>query len=250
MVPSNLCTSNPPFDSLSGLSRSIYSKDAEARGLLLRDTNAYLLYEQSKAVVATFEVHNEEEATDSESSSGEDISATDFETHLSELRISVSGLTDLSSALQYPAEDPEEPIEATRNLPQIDRTPSQYYTELIITKYPKVSIELAGCLGTANWLRYQRLQAVKAQAAQTGGFVADTTPLPKGHSEFMDSGLGSSIPAQATLYTETIASFKSSVAGGYRAHIPPLPVEAKSGKRFECVACGNSITANNTRVWR
>lgn len=68
-------------------------------------------------------------------------------------------------------------------------------------------------------------------------------------SEFLDSGLGISLPAP-TSYAETMISFMTSISGGKRIQIPLLPEEAKIGLKFECMACGKQVKITNNSEWR
>jgi hypothetical protein len=174
----------------------------------------------------------------------------EFEDVFAEMKLSLNCLVDLNNALQHPAVDTSNQFEAPSFPRLVDRAPHRYYADLILVKYPKASHTVVESLGLANWIRYQRLQAARDKAARNEKLVVDTSRSRIAESKFLDSGIGTSILAPTSTYAETIASFTSSVSGGHRAQIPPLPAGAKDGEQFDCIACGMRIKANSTRAWR
>jgi hypothetical protein len=176
---------------------------------------------------------------------------------IEEVKTYVGCLVDLSSALECPAVDPDHAEDESRGPRSEKRNAHEYYSDLIVAKFPDASIDLVECLGKANWDRYQRLQ-LERQNNSSGRIASSDTisvrsaALMSHHvdSEFRDSGLGTSIPTQPTTYAETVISFISNVSSGKRVNVPPLPVEGRNGQPFECVACGRYIKATTNREWR
>jgi hypothetical protein len=176
---------------------------------------------------------------------------------IKEVKTYVDCLVDLSSALECPAVDPDHAEDESRGPRLEKRNAHEYYSDLIVAKFPNASFDLVECLGKANWDRYQRLQLERlnnstGRTAHSDAISVRSAVL-KSHpsdSEFRDSGLGTSIPTQSTTYAETIISFVSNVSSGNRINVPPLPVEGRSGQPFECVACGRYIKATTNREWR
>lgn len=204
----------------------------------------------------------EESASDSDSDS--DTSGSDDDaaqpSYLAEaVRAHLDCLLDLSNALEYPAEDPEENEDRPSALQVGQRPAHDYHTDLIRAKFPEIQIALAECLGKISWDRYQRMQkerdrnamALVASATEEQVDVEAVAKSQFANSEFQDSGLGTSLPpGPATEYAETIISYMTSMTGGKRIQIPPLSAEAKAGAKFECNACGKHIFAQNNREWR
>lgn len=173
-----------------------------------------------------------------------------------DVKMHVQCLSDLSSTLEFPAVDPE-PTDEPSVLRIEQRAAHDYHVDLITAKFPKAQISLAECLGKMSWDRYQRMQQEReinaryvAGSAPEEEAVASAQKSRLADSEFKDSGLGTSLLAPPTHYAETVISFMTSIAGGKRVQIPPLPQEAKSGSQFECNACGRHIRATNNREWR
>jgi hypothetical protein len=182
--------------------------------------------------------------------------------HLAEdVKTHIDCLTELSNALEFPAEDPEDDDDEPSALRVEQRTAHGYYADLILAKFPKAQIELAESLGKISWDRYQRMQqereynssanAVSSIQEQHVGEAATKSRFAD--SEFQDSGLGTSLQVpsvSATRYAETIISYMTSMTGGKRVQIPPLSAEAKAGAKFECNACSKYICAETNREWR
>jgi hypothetical protein len=177
-----------------------------------------------------------------------------IERMVKEVKMHVNCLIDLSSALEFPAIDPQ-PIDEPSVLKIEQRAAHDYHVDLITAKFPKVQAQLAERLGRISWARYQRMQQEReVNASIAAPEEEDMAALaPKSHmlnSEFRDSGLGTSLPVPPTRYAETALSFMTSITGGKRVDIPPLPPKARTGLQFECNACGRCICALNNREWR
>ena len=196
------------------------------------------------------ESNNNDDVSASDSSSEEDFNRDEVEDVLAEIKMSLNCLVDLNIALQCPAVDGSNQPEVP-GLPRlVDRAPHRYYADLVLAKFPGASHTVIESLGLANWLRYLRLQEERDKAARNETVVVNTTESQIAESKFLDSGIGTSISVPNSTYAETVASFTSSISGGHRAQIPPLPAEAKNGEQFECIACGMHIKAKTTREWR
>src|SRR5690242_256553 len=191
----------------------------------------------------------------SESDSENDTSTSDgehdakSEHYVRSIKTYTSCLLDLGAALDCPALEPHhEDIPGLVTLEP--RSADGYYTELIRAKFPQAEIPLLQRLGEASWNRYQRLQKEREVNAQESSMLMYGAKSENGKSEFQDSGLGTSLPQTPSAYAETIVSFATSISGGQRLNLPPLPAEAKQGLPFECNACGRHIRAANNREWK
>lgn len=230
--------------------------DSEDTATMQLYTHTAQIYSQTKWLLKKAEEGVSESDSDSDSPSNERTSGG-MERLAEEVKIHVQCLFDLNNALEYPAIDPE-PTDEPSFLKIEQRAAHDYHKDLIVAKFPKVHIELAECLGRISWDRYQRMQEEREISARnpTGRAVGEEEMAALGHksrfadSEFQDSGLGTSLPAPQSRYAETVISFMTSITGGKRVQIPPLPAEARAGAQFECNACGRHIRAATNRDWR
>ncbi|KAF1828670.1 hypothetical protein BDW02DRAFT_211004 [Decorospora gaudefroyi] len=221
----------------------------------LRETTAEVC-SQTKWLLTSFE-----ESKDDGDSSDSDTSSDDPEQNgmsriVEDTKTYTECLVDLSAALQCPAVDKEQEDGASI-LKVEERAAHDYHTQLLLAKYPSAQVDLIETLGKISWDRYQRM--VRERERNANG-QAHTEPQAHqhttvkshlSHSEFQDSGLGTSLPsAPPTSYAETVISFMTRIGGGKRIQIPSLSTEAKSGARFECNACGRQIQATTNREWR
>jgi hypothetical protein len=163
-------------------------------------------------------------------------------------------LMALGNALDSPAPD-----DAQDEMPSLvepeQRSAHDYHRDLIKAKYPDADAVLLQTLGQASWARFLRMQNERDDnARQCAELQGPTIAVPAKSlvsvSEFQDSGLGTSLPAVLSSYAESTVSFMTSISGGERVRIPPLPAEAKKGHPFDCTACGRSVRASNNREWR
>jgi hypothetical protein len=209
-------------------------------------TTAAKLNDQIRLLLVDANEDISESESDSESSCDEGV--TDNLQELAQtIKVYTDSLTDLSSALACPALEPEYDNEPSAVTPE-PRFANDYHTELIRAKFPRAEMILLQCLGRASWDRYLRMQRERDFNAHTISIQDGKSRFSK--SEFQDSGIGTSLPHGASTYAETLLSFATSISGGKRVDIPPLPPGAKKGVPFECNACGNSIKATNNRDWR
>ncbi|KAH4043809.1 hypothetical protein HBI24_212160 [Parastagonospora nodorum] len=247
------------------LSNDLYrhadSKDTATMELYIHTAQ---IYSQTKWLLKQAEEGVSESDSDSDSDSevnsdspGSEITSGGTESLAEDVKIHVQCLFDLSNALEYPAIDPE-PTDEPSLLKVEQRAAHDYHKDLIVAKFPKVHMELAECLGKISWDRYQRMQEEREiNASNPTGRPAEEEEMAASgqksrfaESEFIDSGLGTSLPAPRSRYAETVISFMTSITGGKRIQIPPLPAEARTGAQFECNACGKHIRAATNRDWR
>jgi hypothetical protein len=232
----------------------VISMSSETQSTFLHKSNAYVLYEQTKWILAEDDEDGFDSDSDSEASS-DDIEKCMIEEIVEDIKVYIQCLVDLGSALECPAFDPDFDEDETDMTRVKTHTAYDYYSDLIMDKYPNVNRDLADCLGKANWERYQRLQSERMRNEQTS--VASTEQREVvvskscfSSSEFHDSGLGTSLSAQDVTYPETVISYISSVSNSRRISIPPLSLEARDGRQFECLACSKYIRATTNRAWR
>jgi hypothetical protein len=209
-------------------------------------TAATKLDDQTRLLLIDANDENSESESDSESSCDEGI-ADNLQELAQSIKVYTDCLTDLSSALVCPALEPEYDNEPSAVALET-HSANDYHTELIRAKFPRAEMILLQCLGRTSWDRYLRMQRERDSNAHIVSVQDGRSCFSQ--SEFQDSGIGTSLPHGASTYAETIISFATSISGGKRVDIPPLPPGAKKGLPFECNACGNSIKATNNRDWR
>ncbi|KAF2116697.1 hypothetical protein BDV96DRAFT_645109 [Lophiotrema nucula] len=231
---------------IARLSKVVFAHSEAARLLTLRTTNTQVLYEQTRWLLSG----NDENSSDSETDSSSDEEEYDeVDAIVNDLKTYVQCLVDLSNSLECPAMDPDhEDDEAS--LPRLQiRAAHDFYADIITRKYPQANIEVVEHLGKANWERYQRLQAERRLNVARGDTEEYASRSILADSEFKDSGLGTSVPAQSS-YAQSVISILSTVSSGAQLQIPPLPASAKSGLPFECLACGKNVKVQTNREWR
>ncbi|KZM18911.1 hypothetical protein ST47_g9942 [Ascochyta rabiei] len=177
----------------------------------------------------------------------------EFKEKVKEITIDVQCLIDLGTALQCPAVADEHDDHATFRLLE-ERTANDYHAGLISIKYPRADTLLVEQLGQISWARFLRMQHEREKITTERDqlqerLIADATKSLVSISEFQDSGLGTSLPTTTSSYAESTVSFMTSISGGERVRIPPLPAEGKTGAPFDCTACGRSVRATNNLEW-
>ncbi|KAF2005195.1 hypothetical protein P154DRAFT_560119 [Amniculicola lignicola CBS 123094] len=244
---------------LKRLASVVLPESEEVRCAIINETNVAVLYERTKWLLSNSEDPVEESDSENDSDNSSDAEdRNNLESITIEIGNYIQCLVDLNIALECPAPDADEPEETTFIDNPSQRNAYDYYADLIVVKYPKADIELAKRLGKANWERYQRMQLERSRNIKTSATMGlpeiPETSASKSRiadSDFRDSGLGTSLPAPSTSYAATIISFVSSISGRRdKIPIPPLPLEAKNGEPFECLACGKMIAARTNREWR
>ncbi|RYP42053.1 hypothetical protein DL767_000565 [Monosporascus sp. MG133] len=162
-------------------------------------------------------------------------------------------LMDLEPLYKDPVFDVEPKVSVEQSM-LADWKPEQAYCDRIAQRFSQTEEELVSRLGKANFQRYLRCKEKRDTAGQEVPTGEETTPFlgDRGaatiapSSKFHDSGIGSSLPTLS--YAETVMSYGQ--GEGTSIRIPPLPEEAKRGSPFECVACGQRITALTNSAWK
>lgn len=183
-----------------------------------------------------------------ESSDNDSVSSADNQIEVpliaSDVKMYTECLMDLGPLIECPATDSKKGKEPRTSMIR-ERLAHEYHVELILAKYPEADTQLAYCLGKTSWDRYQRMK----EERETNILYSAAKSQADG-SEFVDSGLGTSIPDGASFYAESTVSFMTGVTEGKRVQIPSLSAEAKRGEKFECHACGKHIRVKSSRDWR
>ncbi|UPX16282.1 uncharacterized protein EKO05_0006691 [Ascochyta rabiei] len=219
--------------------------------------NAKEVSSQMKLLVADADGRASSDESDSDRGCDTDQSTApsiEFKEKVKEITIYVQCLIDLGTALQCPAVADEHDDHATFRLLE-ERTANDYHAGLISIKYPRADTLLVEQLGQISWARFLRMQHEREKITTERDqlqerLIADATKSLVSISEFQDSGLGTSLPTTTSSYAESTVSFMTSISGGERVRIPPLPAEGKTGAPFDCTACGRSVRATNNLEWR
>jgi hypothetical protein len=221
----------------------------------LRTNNAQL-YDRTRFLLTRYDDYASD--SDSDDDQSEDNLEQKVLRRLAEnVKVHTDCLTELSTALEDPAIDPDQYDEPS--VPRVEqRAAHDYHADLVLAKFPNAYTSLVECLGRTSWGRYRRMQQEREQNAIANAkapadgqqHIPSAAKSDFANSEFQDSGLGTSIPSAPSQYAETVISFMTSLGGGKRVQIPLLPAKAKSGQQFDCSACGRIIRATNNRAWR
>ncbi|KAI0124062.1 hypothetical protein BJ170DRAFT_638024 [Xylariales sp. AK1849] len=146
---------------------------------------------------------------------------------------------------------PETSVETLASIDgAIEWIPHQAHFDRISNRFPGAEASVLVWLGKANFERYIRCQRERADLTEQGHDPGGESLEKSGTievSQFHDSGLGSSVPSKSS-YAETVMSYGG--GEGHSVRIPPLPVEARKGKPFPCVACGKSVRITNNSAWK
>lgn len=132
-------------------------------------------------------------------------------------------------------------------------SPASIYIRNIRDRFALADSRLTERLGEANWQRYQRIRLLANLPENDREDVLK--PIFKPVSEFRDSALGSSIPAQSS-YAATVTSHSSLVSTSSdresgTLRVPPTPKEVSERKPFQCNICGKRLTNIRNRVgWK
>ena len=192
--------------------------------------------------------------SDEEGSSDEDESAQwDSHNLCKDIAFASECLTELRPSLEQNLVNAEKAHTQPEILPAVSSLitgPARAYVKLVKEKYPKVGDQLADRLGEANWQRHQNVRNQKEVVTVPIEEEAGSTFQPI--SVFHDSGIGTSVPAQAH-YAPSHTSFVSSDAaedeGSLR--VPALPAEAGLGKSFQCFICRQKLSNIRNRIdWK
>ena len=127
--------------------------------------------------------------------------------------------------------------------------PAATYVSLVREKFQKAHYKLVERLGEANWQRHKN---VREKIENTELFPEVSCSVFRPYSDFHDSGIGTSVPAQ-TEYATSHASFQSSNPDGEQVslRVPREPPEVGIGKPFQCFLCRCIISNVKCRVhWK
>lgn len=222
------------FDCLIGLIQVITA--SEKRQVMLKTSNLESLTEDARLLL--------EEPSDTVKYSGEDLKSCCIS-----LENTIEGLKLLSSSLEAIADDDFDDEEARAWVELKDRTAYEYFADLISSRFPSADQKLAQALGQSNWDRYQYIQRLRKSAADQPDHVGND----KARSEFHDSGIGGSAPAQSVIADDHLAyaaTVVSSRAESSHSRLPPLPEVARSGLPFECEVCNRRLQIKRTKQWK
>ena len=134
--------------------------------------------------------------------------------------------------------------------------PQDAFAQIIRVRFPDANDKLVESLARANLERMQRCHEIREMHANeptTEEAVGDL--MPKGEATTRDSGYGTMSHISGTVankhplnsYAVTVMSY---AAGDRTVKIPPLSVEAKQGKPFECLACSKQVRFTSSRMWK
>ena len=142
--------------------------------------------------------------------------------------------------------------------------PALHYCRKILDRFPLAEVSAVERLGTAAWLRHNRIRNEFEMAAESrercnqASFINDSAranTVNEIKSKFHDSGLGLSMKTESVYAASqaTYQSFMSSQADIENGHLrlPPLPSEASSGEPFVCSICGLLVyDVKNKHQWK
>ncbi|PSN61666.1 hypothetical protein BS50DRAFT_533540 [Corynespora cassiicola Philippines] len=165
----------------------------------------------------------------------------------------IESLKSLNPSLEVIAED-EDGEEAKAWVYLESREAHEYFVELISLRFPSASQQLAQTLGRSNWARYDHIKRLREGMLEEPKAVVQAD---KPHSEFHDSGVGTSIQAQSELFSikskahsEYAVTVVSRRAKASHKRIPPLPEVARLGEPFECEVCRKTVQIKRTKDWK
>ncbi|EUC42453.1 hypothetical protein COCMIDRAFT_51464, partial [Bipolaris oryzae ATCC 44560] len=239
---------------LDGMSNFVLPQVKDA-SVQRQQTTASELYREWKWYLkATDESESEDESDSGDDHEEEDNLPTRVDVMIRRLKTYINCLIGLGTALECPAPD-----ESHDDEPGVvglgPRFAHDYHTDLIQAKYPVADVYLVQVLGKISWSRFLRMQRERdnntAATPELQGLLAPLATKSTGlSSEFQDSGIGTSLAKSQSSYAESTVSFMTSISGGERVRIPPLPAEGENGQPFECIACAKIVRAENNREWR
>ena len=133
------------------------------------------------------------------------------------------------------------------------------YVKLIREKFKQAHCKLVERLGEANWQRHrdvrdkiENTELFPEERKRLGGGSSIECSLFRPYSDFHDSGIGTSVPAQ-TEYAPSHTSFLSSNTEGEHAplRVPKEPSEVGARKPFQCFLCRDVILNVKNRIdWK
>lgn len=202
------------------------------------------------------EILQDDHETDREhASETEDLSDSDSYDITEDIDFTVRCLTELGPSLAQnvqQAENVRDQHLCLTGVPFSVSGPAKIYISAVREKFQKAPYRLVVRLGEANWQRHmdirEKWESTKKFTSKAG--IACSVFRP--YSDFHDSGIGTSVPAQ-TDYAPSHTSFQSSNVEGNRVtlRVPKEPAEVSAGKKFECFLCRRMISNVRNRVdWK
>jgi hypothetical protein len=209
---------------------------AEERQALLKTSQAASLTENAKLLL--------DEPMQAAAYDGENI-----ERLFTSLQNIIESLTVLGPSLGSVAYDDSDEEDTRASMQLKDRDAHEYFVDLISSRFPSASQQLVQALGQSNWDRYKYIQKLHENGPDEQTVIRNK----EARSEFQDSGIGSSAPAQSVIVNDRLdyaATVVSSRAEASHKRLPPLPEFARSGLPFECEICSRRIRITRTKQWK
>lgn len=211
-----------------------------------------------EALTSIQQDYRDREAHDSASESDgsdSDLSvSSEIEDTVESLETDTQLLMDLDRFIQAPSFLIESDRTIAEEAPPKTWQPEDAFAHIIRTRFPEAIEKLVNALAKANLSRMQKcIEGGQAEPEQEAVVItARAVPTSTlGGKTRNDSGYGtmpnSSLPEAPSRYAETVMSY---AAGDRTVKIPPLPVGAKDGKPFDCVACGKEVCFTRSKMWK
>lgn len=231
---------------LSGLSSLLLLLE-DHRELEDQYRTTFQVYQQNKRQTSDNQTPSDSESEDDDSSIR--LEPISIELVIRKIRTYTECLQDIGQSLDHPALDNSDDEETPFSKIDLCST-EDYHAERLRAKFPTAEMNMLQCLGRMSWHRYQRVQKGRKRNAQRQNVVVLDGKSSAVNTEFVDSGLDTSLPAAASSHAAIKKSIMASVNDGKQIHIPPLSAEAKDGHPFECVACGDLVCYTKDHDWR
>ena len=137
--------------------------------------------------------------------------------------------------------------------------PAHSYVSSIREKFKSADYKLVERLGEANWQRHTNIRRNMENTEQSSEERTEVAvergiacSIFRPYSDFHDSGIGTSVPAQSD-YAQSHTSFQSSNPEGEQKslRVPREPPEVAAGEPFQCFLCRCIISNVRNRVdWK
>lgn len=238
-----LALSNPPSQPLHQLSKHI--KELES---FVKQSNPITHGDQD-------EILQNDRETDEENVSETDLSDSGSYDITEDIDFTVRCLTELGPSLAQNlqhAENARDQHLCLTGVPFSVSGPAKIYVSLVREKFKKAPYRLVERLGEANWQRHMDIREKRESTEKFTSKTGIACSVFRPYSDFHDSGIGTSVPAQ-TDYAPSHTSFQSSNIEGDQMslRVPREPAEVSAGKNFECFLCRRIISNVRNRVdWK
>ncbi|KAK3377949.1 hypothetical protein B0H63DRAFT_562026 [Podospora didyma] len=189
----------------------------------------------------------DDESDTSSSGSSDTYSDDNLDEIAEDVRVDARCLTGLHPLLSNPIQDPDIDPES-RGFVNATWSPTKLYADKIEARFCKADKDLIMHLARVSYERYLRCQGLRDSRENQGetNLKLELAGTIFAASDYRDSGIGTSI-APTLSYAETLMSYNHE---GRSVTIPPLPVEAKTGSAFSCIACGQMVRIKNNSAWK